>query len=437
LLVEIDNLTDNDFVTGCKTAASLGAVATSISIGGPEGAGPNDEGGMDPTGYTTAGHLVVAATGDFGYNLINESAQAQSPGYPASAPDVLAVGGTTLFNSGSSYDEAVWNDGNFSTGQNGQDVTTSGCSTEWAAPSWQMASLSGTGCGNRATADVSAAAAFYQQGQLIDIAEYQQGWSNAEGTSAAAPMVAGLLTRLGLAEIISNNLAWPYTNPTGWNDLGSTSYPVDSSGSNTDSNDPSSCGKLCTAGPGWDGPSGLGTPNGAVLAMLAGLPQPPPEVDAGMPGSGTGTSSSSETTGMGAGNESSPGSGQGASAPLPGALGAACAHASDCDSKLCAEPSPGELAVCTQACTSSPSSCLFGFACMDGYCFAAPGAGGGTGTTTGDAGAGGSNDAPSSSGGCAVSPTSEDGPSSWAGFACLGLGLALLSQRRRSERDRA
>ncbi len=289
LLVEIGdtqgNFSDSDFVSGAKTAASLGAVATSISIGGAESGGSY---GGDPTGYTTPGHLVLAAAGDFGYDLVNEGQGADSPSYPASAPDVLAVGGTMLFRSGSQYDEAVWNDGTFNTSQNGQDVTTSGCSTEFAAPSWQAAALSGSGCARRATADVSAAAAFTDGGQVIDIAVYQAGWQSVEGTSASSPMMAGILTRLGLAETISGDLGWPYSNPSGFNDLGSAAYPADPSGSTTDSNNPGSCGKLCTVGTGWDGPSGLGTPNGSTLAGLAGLPVAPTPVDAG-----TGASSSS------------------------------------------------------------------------------------------------------------------------------------------------
>ena len=86
LLVEIGNqegeYSDQDFVTGAHTAATLGASATSISIGGPEE-------GDDPTGYTTPGHLVLAASGDFGYD--QEIEGASTPSYPASAPDVVAV----------------------------------------------------------------------------------------------------------------------------------------------------------------------------------------------------------------------------------------------------------------------------------------------------------------------------------------------------------
>jgi MYXO-CTERM domain-containing protein len=436
LLVEIGdtqgNIQDSDFISGAHAAIGLGAVATSISIGGGEY-------GNDPTGYTTPGHLVLAASGDYGYDLVNEGGGVSSPSYPASAPDIVAVGGTTLFASGSSYGEAVWNDGTFSTGQNGQDVTTSGCSTEFAMPSWQASSLSGTGCSKRATADVSAAAAFYSNGQNTDIAVYEQGWQQVEGTSASSPMVAGILTRLGLTDAISANIGWMYTNSSGFHDLGSSSYPVDTSGSDTDSNSPSSCGKLCTAGTGWDGPSGVGTPNGVALAALAGTTSStPPGMDAGItptPGTDSGTTPIPGTdggtlpigSGSGSGTSSTPGQ------PSPGSLGAGCTGASACFSGICAEPSAGQPSVCTQMCgtTEAGPACGVGFACSFGYCFAEPAtsiftvpdAGAADGSAGGDADTG-------SSSGCTISGTDDAG---WTGLGWLSLGLVGLAQRRRRQ----
>jgi len=455
LLVEIGdnqgNFGDQDFVTGAQTAARLGAVATSISIGGPESG--------DPTGYTTAGHLVLAASGDFGYDLVDEGGP-RTPSYPASAPDVLSVGGTTLFSSGSSYDEAVWNDapfgGGFSTGQNGQDVTTSGCSTEFQTPSWQSSAIAGSGCSMRATADVSAAAAFAYGGQLADIPVYQGGWQSVEGTSAASPMVAALLTRLGLAETISRNLGWVYDNASGFHDLGSSSYPVDPSGSKTDAENPGSCGKLCSVASGWDGPSGVGTPNGVKLAALAGGSQPPPPVDAGSgstssssentapsssggvvtqsssggftpPGSGTGggvTPPASSGVGPTGGAETSSGS-LAAVTPLSlgGFLGDSCTGSGDCTSSICAQQNAASPAVCTQHCGGDAggdagASCPTGFDCVEGYCFAPPA----------DAGAGGGGGG--GGGGCAIS--SSGSAFDWSGAGLLSFGLVAFARRRRA-----
>ena len=94
LLVQMTNAsttngpTDLDFVNSAKTATRLGAVAISISFGGSEADDPK---GQD---YTTPGHLVLAASGDAGY--LNAAFGGNTPSYPASAPDVLGVGGTTL-----------------------------------------------------------------------------------------------------------------------------------------------------------------------------------------------------------------------------------------------------------------------------------------------------------------------------------------------------
>jgi hypothetical protein len=242
--------------------------------------------------------------------------------------------------------------------------------------------------------------------------------------------MAGILTRLGLTDQISNNLGWAYANPTGWNDLGSSAYPSDTSGSNTDSPSPSSCGKLCTVGTGWDGPSGMGTPNGTVLAKLAGDPVPPPmSDDAGAPddedsgsstppGSGTGTSTPPPGSGTGTGDTTTQ------STPPPGTLGAACSGPSDCNTALCAEAMTGSPAVCTEMCTTS---CPAGFACTSGYCFAAgpilPPV-----LATADGGAGADDSGGSTGGGCTIA---HDDSSPWTGIVGLTLGLAFVGSRRR------
>ena len=240
-------------------------------------------------------------------------------------------------------------------------------------PSWQSSALSGSGCSRRATADLSAAAAFYSGGQNTDIAVYEGGWQSVEGTSASSPMMAGILTRLGLAETISQNLGWVYTNASAFNDLGSSAYPVDSSGSNTDSASPSSCGKLCTAGeglgldraasarptaPGWPRRRGSHDDDGR------GAPRPAPteaqrplELDVR-------DVHRASRDGRRRFHDSGPAG--------PGTLGAGCAAKTDCLSLICAEPSAGAPAVCTEPCvnTDAGSTCLFGFTCNYGYCFA-------------------------------------------------------------------
>jgi hypothetical protein len=247
----------DDFTRSVAAAVKLDARATSISFGGSESAA-----GGDPVTFTTASNLVVAASGDQGYLL--QSALlggGVSPCWPASAPTVLGVGGTNLQSSAGTYTEEVWND--LISLQVGAG---SGCSTEYPMPAFQLAygaSKFGATCANkRASADVSAAAQFSVNGQERGIASYAQGaWHAVLGTSAAAPLVAALLVRLGIAPKIAADLGFVYTNAAAFNDV--------TRGTN-DAKGLCMLGDVaCTAGPGWDGPTGIGTPNGTKLFALA------------------------------------------------------------------------------------------------------------------------------------------------------------------------
>ncbi|HEY3818884.1 MAG TPA: S8 family serine peptidase [Polyangiaceae bacterium] len=300
---------DTDFVTATKAAITLGAVAVSISFGGPENVG------FDPTGkeYTTPGHLVLAAAGDSGY--LNEGSMFGSgtPSYPASATDVLAVGGTTLELTGATYGEVVWNDGAMG-GAGG-----SGCSTEFAMPGFQKTFLSANAdafgtCAKRASVDVSAAAEYVsgQGGFSGAIAEYDSvnGWGQVVGTSAASPMVAGLFTRLGLIDAVSGNLGWVYDNIAAFKDVTQGDNDLGTTGCTT---------VMCQAGKGWDGPTGVGTPIGTKLAALVA---PPPEdggTEGGTEGEGGAEPASSPSQKGGCGCVTAGAAGDGA--PLLLALG--------------------------------------------------------------------------------------------------------------------
>src|SRR5262249_62023992 len=96
----------------------------------------NGETGWDGS-WSFAGIPVTFSTGDSGY--------AGGTTYPASAPGVTAVGGTTLATDGSprGWSEAAWSGAN------------SGCSIYELKKSWQT-----DACANRTTADVSALAGY-------------------------------------------------------------------------------------------------------------------------------------------------------------------------------------------------------------------------------------------------------------------------------------
>jgi len=283
LLVELEpTLCESDLLKGVATAARLGASAISISFAGPEATDPHAiavAGGRaasaatscpaeanspsDPRGpFSTPGHLVFAAAGDYGYDSVHyafsPTVGGAAPSYPASSPDVVAVGGTALYWSAASSREGIWN------------RTTSGCSTEFGSPPWQVPLLSGSSCTGRATADISAMATFFSDGIELGLEVIVDGQPLVtEGTSASAPLVAGIFTRLELTTQVSSDLSLIYQHSSSFNDIGSRSYPLPERTSDSNAPAGSSCGILCNVGLGWDGPSGVGSPNGAKLSAWA------------------------------------------------------------------------------------------------------------------------------------------------------------------------
>jgi len=174
---------------------------------------------------------------------------------------VTAVGGTSLYKDSSArgWSEDAW------------DGAGSGCSAYIAKPSWQT----DTNCPTRAVADVSAVADPYTGLETYDSYD---GWQQVGGTSLASPVVAAAYALTGSA---ASDAGFAYSNAGWFNDV--------TSGSN------GSCtfSYLCTALAGFDGPTGLGTPNSAH-------PTEPPPSDSGSGGSG-GSSSGGDTGGSGSG----------------------------------------------------------------------------------------------------------------------------------------
>jgi subtilase family serine protease len=173
--------------------------------------------------FNVNGVAITAATGDNGYN-----ATAQ---WPAILPTVIGVGGTSL-TSVNPRTETAWSGAG------------SGCSKIYATPSFQNGIT--TGCSKRAQADSSAVADPYTGVAVYDTF-HQSGWVVFGGTSVATPITASLFALAGNTS--TNNPGNLYAHASSLNDI-----TVGANGS---------CGKpLCVAGPGWDGPTGLGTPNG-------------------------------------------------------------------------------------------------------------------------------------------------------------------------------
>ncbi|WP_329560889.1 S53 family peptidase [Kitasatospora sp. NBC_01266] len=228
LLVEASSASTQDLGTAVNQAVALGAKFVSNSYGGSES---SDEVNADSSYYNHPGVAITASAGDSGYGVE----------YPAASPYVTAVGGTSLTQDSSArgWSESVW-------GTSATEGTGSGCSAYETKPTWQTDS----GCANRTVADVSAVA-----DPATGVAVYDtygaSGWNVYGGTSASSPIIASVYALAGN----------PGANTTPAADL----YAADPSNLNnvtTGSNGDCGGTYLCTAGPGYNGPTGLGTPNG-------------------------------------------------------------------------------------------------------------------------------------------------------------------------------
>src|ERR1700756_49923 len=178
------------------------------------------------------GTSMFASSGDSG------SSSCCDVSYPASDPLVVAVGGTTLHLDGSAsylYD-SVWSG------------SGAGSSLIFAKPSWQ----NGLGDSMRDIADVS-----YDANPSTGVIVVQGGSQfTVGGTSAGSPQWAALMA---LASQAAN---------TRFGSIGAklynlTSYHDVTIGSNG----------FFPTGPGWDYPTGLGTPDASLI--VSGLIQPP------------------------------------------------------------------------------------------------------------------------------------------------------------------
>ncbi len=275
--------------------------------------------------------VITAAAGDFGY--LNWDAEEGSEigyvDYPASSPHVVAVGGTRLglTAQGAWLEESVW-DGYGSSG--------GGCSIVFTAPPWQqgLPSWSSAGCGSgRAVADVSADAdpytgvAIYDSTTVTEKGVEYRGWFTIGGTSVASPFIAGAFALAGGARGSGSGEAVEYPAQTLYENL--ASHPQDlhdvTSGSNgecpngfdeetglaqcTFAEEDASCQarSICLAGPGYDGPSGVGTPDGIAAFELQGS-QSEGSVKSAGAGSGDGEAGSAgDGSGQGAAGTGAPG----------------------------------------------------------------------------------------------------------------------------------
>jgi subtilase family serine protease len=220
VLAEANEPTDRSLDKAEAAAIAAGATVTNHSYGGIEYTGV----GKVAPHYDVPGVTAVAASGDEGYGPAS---------FPASAPGVVSVGGTTLARSATAargWTEKAWQWGG------------SGCSAYFGKPVWQL----DTACPGRTDADLSAIA----QGLAIydtSLPKHYRGWLEVDGTSASSPFVAGLI---GNADAGGLKPADLYGHPARFNDVvaGSNGFCRGS--------------YLCTGVAGYDAPTGWGSPKG-------------------------------------------------------------------------------------------------------------------------------------------------------------------------------
>jgi hypothetical protein len=314
LLVEAASESNSDLAAGVDQAVAMHAKIVSNSYGGPE----NDPTATaaDQAAYNHPGVAILASSGDdgwYGWDVFNDGTVSDNvPSVPASYNTVIGVGGTSLYLNPNSTRaaERVWNS-NGPSDAIGNTIGTalgaagSGCSTMYNAQLWQqkVAGYGTLGCGatRRSGVDIAAVAdpfTGYDVFQTYNGADPSPGWETIGGTSLASPVVAAMWALAGgpggvkypalslyghfrsdstkhtydvtvggtglcdTATTTSCLLAAGGTNP---NNLSPDDVDCAWSTTNTLDNSVKANRYQCYAQPGYDGVSGVGTPQGVAV----------------------------------------------------------------------------------------------------------------------------------------------------------------------------
>lgn len=221
LLIEVNSADLSDLGAGVDTAAALGAGAVSNSYYAPE----YDSELADEVHFNHPGIAITVSSGDTGYGTT----------FPAASRYVTAVGGTTLAQDLFGSSESVWRG------------SGSGCSAYVAKPSWQHDG----GCSNRTVTDVAVVADPDTGVSVYNTTAPagQSGWGVYGGTSVGAPIVAAIYALAGDAGSVQG-ASYPYGHAGAFKQI------------ITGSNGWCTPMYLCNGGFGYNGPTGLGSPNG-------------------------------------------------------------------------------------------------------------------------------------------------------------------------------
>lgn len=250
----------------CEAAAATATTATTATA-----ATTGYPGAIDQLLAKAAaqGQSVFAAAGDsgsedcYGNASLPNSSTTLAVDFPASDANLTAVGGTTMSGAG----DTVWNDCASASDSTCAQVYGAGgggggVSTLWPEPSWQQSVGSWPG---RAVPDVSANA----EPDMVFYDAAYGGWTIVGGTSAAAPLVAGMVADVvPTCATAIGNLAprlYAYEGAYGYG-----TALADVTSGNNDLTDAFNHADY-QAGAGYDLASGLGTPiaTGLVCPTVA------------------------------------------------------------------------------------------------------------------------------------------------------------------------
>jgi hypothetical protein len=265
LLVEASGTSLTDLGIAEDTAVTAGAKFVMNGWVAPEAVGQD---AYDHY-FNHPGVAIVAPSGISG----------DARSFPGDLPYVTSVGGTSLVRSSTNtrhWAETAWAD------------TGSGCSALEAKPSWQRADANATtGCLNRTQNDVAADADPSTGAALYDTYGTTKPWNREGSTPVAAAIITAAYALAGTPAPRSYPASYPYQHPGHLNDV--------KFGSN------GACGLnplyICNAGPGFDGPTGLGTPWGTTAFAASGT-DPVTVMDPGTQDAEEGTSVSFTITAL-------------------------------------------------------------------------------------------------------------------------------------------
>jgi subtilase family serine protease len=309
ILIEANSESDADLAAAENEAVALKANVISNSYGGQE-AGTSS---TVQAAYNHPGTVIVASAGDDGYydfDLLGSDGAYNQANTPSSLSTVVAVGGTSLYlgQDATRQSETVWNDNgtkDYYEGFIGEKLGAGGggCSTVFAAPLWQSSlnNWASTACGtNRLVSDVAAVADYLTGLDIYESyncgSQCNPGWETIGGTSLAAPVIAAMYGLAGGAHGVkypaltlyghlgTSSLYNVTSGGNGWcdgegaaacgnpNTLGEGILDCDYPASGTT---PSAGDAACDAGIGFNGPTGVGTPNSLEAFAPTG---PMPEI---------------------------------------------------------------------------------------------------------------------------------------------------------------